>query len=277
MIFDARILARGWLSVALAAGKDPNLPALCRTVHIEQYPQGVRLAATDGYMLLHTWVPGLECEMEPAPTVDEVPTATATARDVHGRAKALLSHLNQLAAQAEKQSGEPVEVRLRLGVPDLANQGQLEGMEAQYVLVEHPEHERLLLPVLDGGYPPWRTAYLGTATVPTEVASFTPEIMGRLAKLAQLHPTCRIGWHYGGSDRPARVEVLDSEPYVDGAVMPVAWDFRRDGPAEDPAPGPEPDEPMDPGTDDHVGEQLAVEPETGDLVTSVTAGGAPWQ
>jgi hypothetical protein len=37
MMFDAATLARGWLSVALASGKDADRPHLDRTVHVEEH------------------------------------------------------------------------------------------------------------------------------------------------------------------------------------------------------------------------------------------------
>lgn len=54
--FDARTLALGWLATSLASSNDDDRPALYRTVHVECFSTGMRLLATDSYMLLRSWI-----------------------------------------------------------------------------------------------------------------------------------------------------------------------------------------------------------------------------
>mgnify|MGYP002132855720 CR=1 FL=1 len=65
MKFDVPNLARGWLSVAQASANDKDLPTLHRTIALEVFPNGLRLVATDRYILLSAWVPDLGDTDEP--------------------------------------------------------------------------------------------------------------------------------------------------------------------------------------------------------------------
>lgn len=232
MIFDARDLARGWLSVALASADDDERPALHRTVSIESYPTGVRLTATDSYILLSSWVHAIDHAGEPEPGPDESPAITGVAIDLHGRGKGFLSHVWKLARD---EDAPLVEVRLSLGVTELddPNRPTLDGIEAEYVVLEHPDNERIKLRAYEGEYPQWRKVVASFTEKRTSAVALNPEMIGRLAKLGKLHPGCPLLWHFGGENRAARLEI-QSEPYVSGLVMPVRWDFVSDRP--DPLP-----------------------------------------
>lgn len=228
MMFDAATLARGWLSVALAGGKDGDRPVLDRTVHIEQHAGGLRLVATDTQVLLHAFVPDLDHELDPAPGLDEVPIATATARDPYARGRGFLAHVLKLASGDD---AEPIELRVRLNV--LAGetaQPAFVGMEAHQVVLEYPDVERQTLDVVEGPYPSWRRL-LDVRPVPTDRVALSPDIVGRLAKIGKVQPLARIGWTFAGEQRAARVEFIDSDPFVDGIVMPCRWDFDANAPA----------------------------------------------
>lgn len=231
MIFDAATLARGWLSVALASGADDAVPALFRTLCLEEFSTGLRLVATDSYILLRAWVPGAHAEeFVPEPTDDEAPVSTTVVIDPHGRAKALLAHLLKLTSAKDAL---PEEVQLNAAasfdddpVPSLA------GLEARWVTMEHPDHERLRLQTYEGAYPNWRKVLAGFESKKTSAIALNPELLGRLVKLEKFHAGAPLRWRFGGENRMALVEV-PSEPFVSGAAMPVRWDFDRNAPAED--------------------------------------------
>jgi hypothetical protein len=246
VIFDARYIARSWLAVALASSKD-GLPAYDRTVHIEEHLGGVRLVATDTHVLLHSWVPDVNHKLEDEPELDEVPAVTATAMDPHGRAKGFLAHALKLAAQAEKDSDDPIDVRLRLRVAGVREEDDrrapgLPGMEALSVVVEMPDIERVVLDSYEGQWPAWRTVLGGFTAVETDVVALNPDVVGRLAKIGKIHDGALLGWRFGGPEKAARLEVLQAEPHVDGIVMPCRWDFDRNAPRVDPAPPEEDDQ-----------------------------------
>lgn len=239
-MFNGYDLATAWLSVSVASGKDEARPVLDRTVSIECYPEGVRLVATDSVVLLRSWVPDREHELdEPEPGPDEKPYATAVAIDEHGRAKGFLSHVLKLAAVELKADREPPDVRVRLGVLDdddfdrFGADLTFPGMEALYVVLDLPDQERLKMTTFEGDYPAWQRVVTAFRSEKTERVALNPEVVGRLAKLGKWHGNKPLGWTFGGDVRAAYVEVLESCPRVEGVVMPCRWDFDRDTPRED--------------------------------------------
>jgi hypothetical protein len=232
--FAARTLARGWLSVAIASARDEERPALDRTVSIEAYPEGLRIAATDSYVLLHAWVPNVDHDLDPEPDFDEAPYARAVAFDPHGRGKGFLAHALKLAAEAEKTDHAPPEIRVELGVTDEDDDSTvLPGLAALYVVLELPDAERLKLPTYEGTYPNWRSLASSFEARTTKAIALGPTIVGRLAKLGKVQPGSLLGFEWAGEERAARVELINSDPHVDGLVMPCRWDFDRNAPRED--------------------------------------------
>jgi hypothetical protein len=120
LTFDAALLARAWLSVALASGNDDKLPVLYRTVAVEEFDHGARLVATDGYVLLRCWVPATESDLAEEPGLDVAPDRTVVAFDPHGRAKGLLAFLlKQSKADKDAETVGRVLSEVAERVPDL--------------------------------------------------------------------------------------------------------------------------------------------------------------
>lgn len=236
MIFDALYIARGWLAVRLAAAdKGAEMPGFARSMHIEQHAAGVRLVATDSYVLLCSWVPDLEHSIEDEPGLDETPIAVATALDPHHRAKGFLAHALKLATADDAPQ---IDVRVRLNVGGLVDDRRpsLPGLEVRSVVLEMPDVERVVLDCWDGPWAAWRSVLGNLRPVDTRVIALNPDIVGRLAKVGPIHPGSLLGWTFGGPTRPARLDVINSEPPVEGLVMPCRWDFDRDAPRDEPAP-----------------------------------------
>lgn len=232
MIFDARDLARGWLAVALASSGDKERPALSKTVHIESHLGGVRLVATDSYMLLTAWVTDHEhADLDP-PAWDEAPISTATAMDPYGRGKGFLKHALKLA---EEDGAEPIHITLRLNVLGGAAPGQLAGLEAHSVVMEMPDVERLTLQSYDGPWPTWRTILGGFRGADTGRVAVSPEIFGRLCRVHQWHGGAVLALRLGGEIGAAHVDVQHSRPHIEGIVMPCRWDFDRMEPRPEPS------------------------------------------
>lgn len=236
MIVDGVIFARAFLGVALASGTDQLRPQLCRTVHVEEHHEGLRLIATDATVLLRTWVPSLSAadsdpDSEPGP--DEAPIATATLIDPHGRAKGLAGHVLKVGTDDD---ADPIDLRVRLGVTDTDHdQATLDGLEAEFVVLELPDEERLRLPVYDGRFPEWRKLTGGFRAQSTDAVALNPQLVGRLAKLGRLFPGQPLVWRFGGRDAAAHVAIEHPDgPRVEGLAMPVRWDLDADAPAEQP-------------------------------------------
>lgn len=237
MIFDPIALAKGWLSVAIASGDDKLRPALHRSICIELHAHGIRLVATDSYVLLRAWVPNGEHAAAPEPDLDEPPITTAVAIDEHRRAKGLLEHLLKLGEE------EAEEVRLTLGnlAASTKRQANLAGMDVRWVAIEHPGHERVELVTYEGSFPNWRWLLAGFAPELTPAVALSNYTVAKLAKLTKLWTANSLRVHFGGTNRMARIEVADSYPTIEGAAMPVRWDFDRNAPRVDAAAEPEGD------------------------------------
>ncbi len=237
LTFPAGRLSRGWRAVAVAAGTDSATPQFDRAILIEQFPAGVRLVATDATVLLHSWVPAVADDLAPEPSMDEAPLATAIALDPHGRAKGMLAHLQQM----EGKEDIAIDVRMDLGIIIQADDDRpsFEGMEARWCVLEATGRERVQLRLHEGVWPEWRKIVSDHSAVAVSRVALSPEMIGRLAKLGKVQPDTRLGWIFGGEDKAAAVELIDSDPFVSGVVMPCRWDLATNTPAEDPIPEPE--------------------------------------
>lgn len=241
MKLDPYDFAAGWLSVRAAASTDKDRPQLCKTVYVEQFSTGVRLVATDSYMLLTTWVPAEGHQMDAEPDLDEAPMVSAVVIDNDGRGKSILAHLLVLGKRSlhEDYNGPEPMVSLDLGQTfvDDETEPTLVGMQARYAVIEIPDHERVKLSLYDGEYPNWRPIVAGFTPDSTGTIALNPDILKRLVKVAGYHGgTATIGWMFGGSEKMAQVRINESGPHIHGAVMPCRWDMNTNQPAEEDEP-----------------------------------------
>lgn len=224
-LFAADDLARGWLSVSLAAATDDERPALFRTVYLELYPEGLRLTSTDGYLLLSTFVPNVATGFaDETPELDEAPVHAAVAIDDHGRARNLLGHLLGLATAAAKNDQEIPEIRVSLGVveADRTDRPTFDGFEVPWIVLEHPDHERLKLRTYEGSFPTYRSILTAHTPKRTGAVAFAPEMLTRLGKLGKYHPGDSPVFELCGARKPARITIGGgSSPLVAGAVATV--------------------------------------------------------
>lgn len=231
MIFYPATLAKGWRSVAIAASTDKARPILTG-VYVEQYRTGLRLVATDSYMMLVTWVPSYDAErsFDPEPPMTEAPDATAIVLDPDGRGRGLLAHAQQLAAR-----DEITEMRVDLGVIMVEDEDapRLAGMEPRWCVIEIPERERVKLEIAEGStYPNWRSLIIGgPSPVPSQHIALAPNMVERLAKLGKIQAETRLGFTFTGDDKPVLMDLVDSFPFVSGLVMPCLWDVDSNKPA----------------------------------------------
>lgn len=221
--YDGNTLARAWLSVAQASGHKDDIPELAKTVHLEQYPDGLRLVATDRYMLLTSWVPADDDPGAEAPGLDVIPDRTVIACDDHGRAKSLMGYVLSLTKD-EDALPLPLEViyDVRLDIDD-AESPHLEGMDPTYVVLDVPDTERVYLPVIEASFPNWRKLVDGFEPIATDAVAINPELLGRLGKVQKWTGTAPLVWRWGGPERAAAIEYGGAQPEVSGLVMPMRW------------------------------------------------------
>lgn len=221
--YDGNTLARAWLSVAQASGHKDDVPQLARTVHLEHFPEGVRLVATDRYILLTAWVPDFDDPDAEAPGLDVIPDRTVVAADAHGRAKNLMGYVLSLTG-GEDAMPLPVEIThdVRLDGTD-ADAPHFEGMDPTYVVLDVPDQETVYLPVVEAPFPEWRKFVDGFEPLPTTAIALNPELLGRLGKIQKWTGTAPLVWRWGGPERAAAIEYGGTTPPVSGLVMPMRW------------------------------------------------------
>jgi hypothetical protein len=233
--FDARQLAIGWLSVALASGADPKTPELNRTIAIEHFDEGVRLIATDRYLLLYAFVPDVDHKPDDEPVLEIGPGRIAIARDLDRRGQSMLAYMFALANAMDNDDDYLDDLPQVVLSLDVVEEDETEpvfaGLEAKYVVIDYPGHERVRLDTYDGSYPSWRTVTHGFKPVTTKAIALNTDFLARLGKLGKLHGGPLL-WQFGGADKLALLEVADSNPRTRGVVMPVRWNFDNAAAAE---------------------------------------------
>lgn len=227
MKFDGPHLAHAWLAVATAASSDKKAhPAFYKTLAIEEHTHGVRLNATDGFLLLTAWVPDLDHHYDRPPGHDELPDRTIVVRDPDGRGRSILGYVLSLANRDDPELYTPgqipvcidFDVRLPAGSGP-ASQETLDGLEPTYVTLTVPDIEKVYLEVTSGPHPDWRHIIAGHQPQQTGTISLNPELVERLAKIRR-HAHGALAWTFGGNEAAALVEYTESDPHVHGVVMP---------------------------------------------------------
>lgn len=232
MIFDPITLARTWLPVSIASSTDSSRPQLCRTVHLEEFESGVRLAATDSYILLHGFALNQATQADnpltPAPMLDAEPERTATIIDPHGRGAGLLAYAYKLAT-AKDADPDDYPVSIDLDVTDPGSVGSFDGMDARRARIA-VHGESLILPIYEGSFPEWTKVTADRPAISSPRIALHPARLKQLVKASSYTPNLGIGWSFTGPNSAATVELIDSDPYVAGVVMPVRWDLDTNAP-----------------------------------------------
>lgn len=237
MRFDAPTLAHAWLAVAQAASTDKNIPILRKTVAIEEHTRGVRLIATDRFVLLTAWVPEIEYHYDLGPDFDEAPIRTIVAADVDGRGRGLLGYVCALVNRDYTEDDyTPGELEVEIGFDARMPAGTggpetLEGLEPTYTVLQVRDVEKVYLPVVDGTFPDWRTIASSFVPATTSTVALNPEVVERLAKVRK-HAAGPLLWEFGGADKAALVQYANSDPHVHGVVMPIRDPEKDEAPRE---------------------------------------------
>lgn len=240
MRFDAPTFARAWLQVANASAGN-KLGILNKTMALEEYLYGIRLVAADGYVLLTAFVPNLDTYGGREPTFDTAPERTVVITDEDQRVAGLFRYVAKLERRDELdrmpdgtlELRVDFDVRIPVGAHD--PQATLDGMEPTFAVLTLPDVEKVYAGVIEAPYPDWRPLILDHTPRKTTTVALAPERLGRLGKLWP----GPIQWTFGGVKAPARLLVSESDPLVEGVVMPSRW-LDLDEPQDD---TPEPDEP----------------------------------
>lgn len=224
MRFDGADLAHTWLAVAHASATHKQAdPLLFKTVAIEEYADGVRITATDRFVLLTAWVGDVDAGGA-APDLDQEPIRVVVARDGDGRARSLMGYICALHARLDRESQEldgiEVTVTFDERKPTDGRNPTLDGLEPTYVVLSVPDVESVWLEVVTGNYPAWRRLVHDHRAKKTSSIQLRPDLVERLAKVGK-HADGPLVWQFGGEEATALVSYRESFPFVHGVVMPV--------------------------------------------------------
>jgi hypothetical protein len=174
MKFDvpSRALAKAWQAAQIAAADEEGRSILHRSALVEVFwDHGLRLISTDSYILVRAWV-----SLDPEggylePPVDEEPDEVFVVSDPDHRGLGLLKYIQKLYRKELDETAVPmVTISKRRAVPD--DQGVFEGLEAEALHIDWPEHEEVILPILEGEFPVWRHLVNDKMTEATDTISF---------------------------------------------------------------------------------------------------------
>ncbi len=221
---DAPTFARAWLAVRQATAAKDDLSVLTKTVAIEEFLHGVRLVSTDRYMLLTAWVPSLTTDTDEEPALDEAPDRTVVAYDPDGRGKGLLGYVLSLAKRQETDELPLGAIELHLDFDVKIPAGEdvpdtFEGLEPVYATMSVPDVEKVYLPVVQAEYPAWRSVRQGFEGVSTSALSLSPDLLTRVAGAARW-ANGPLFVTFGGEEKVMAVEYPESDPHVEGFLMP---------------------------------------------------------
>jgi hypothetical protein len=226
MRFNAWMLSRAWLSVALAQSDDDSRPALYRSTLIEVFDHGIRLVSTDSFLLLRAWVPSVDSDDvgdENEPGLDVLPDDVAICADRDQRVLALMRYAQTLT----KHDGDdtPVVVEMAFGeTGDDRPQGTLEGMAQSTVVFRLSDEydERIETPIFEGVFPNWRPLWGGHKVLPTTFVGFGAHSIAKLGKLSALWNKAAIDFELGGTVGVSRIRIVAPDVFVSGLVMPTS-------------------------------------------------------
>lgn len=219
--FDAWTFARSWLAVATAASEDDERPILHRTVAIEIWPNGVRLTATDSYLLWSSWVPRVGFHAHPEPALEELPDEVIVAHDGDFRGRDLLKFAFKVVTGKD---ASPQNLKVTLGPAPLED-GQFPGTESEAVSFSFPADvavgERVVLGTIEGRYPEWR-GLLNHGSKNVKEVALGADLLGRVGSIKRWWPS-PLKFTFTG-----HLSVVHLAPLADpaggsliGGVMPV--------------------------------------------------------
>lgn len=220
--FNAWSLAKAWNSVALAQSTDRDRPTLYRTTLIEQYPEGIRLIATDSFVLLKAWVPDVDNRGAVEPAQDVEPEESMVCMDRDRRIQGLMSYAMKQTADDGQETRHTMSMVLGTVRPE--SQIQLSGMAQASVSFHFGSEydERIESPIFDGAFPPWKGLWYAHEPAETAMVTFGANGFLRIGKLSALWDKASIRFVLGGIFGVCKFYVDAPDVNVEGLAMPIA-------------------------------------------------------
>lgn len=202
--------ADAWRTVWTCVGDDDGQPQLYRTVYIELHGEGVRLVATDTYMLVAAWL-GFE---DYSPPIKTEPDKRWIVVDHDARVKAMCSWLAKSAKDdAEMEitltDGQLVDDRRPTLAPFLERNGVTIDAGTEQVGLYQSEASPI----------DWRGLLKLGGGEATERLALGADMLGRFAAMKLADP---VRFSLSGDTKPARWASKSPASHpVDGLLMPI--------------------------------------------------------
>lgn len=230
--YPARDLARAWLTVAQASGTDKAVVRTNRTVSVDTFWEGVRLTATDLYMVITAWVPNVDHELARAPDPDEPPDRSEVVADVDKRAVALMKYVVKLTAEEDEDDwlGTPAELTVQWDVDDPDDEPVLDdSLATKWTALSIPDRERVHLPTLGiKAADAHKVALAPPAATGATHVGMNLDLLYKLAPCRRWYPGCAVRWAFAGPTAAVAFTLHGSRPPVHGALMPMRLDLPTD-------------------------------------------------
>lgn len=217
---NAADAATAWLNAFLATGNDEERPLLHHTLSVEFFRDGVQLIATNGHMLLRTWVPAVrtadDSVVAPWPGIDEAPERAVVVMDVDAFALGFMRTL--LAATKEEEHRHEVLSVAVAPTPLSDDVPMLLGdVFASDRLTLLACGQRLDCRLMEDTYPNWRKLDFGVPVERVEGMTISPKYLGIIGKLKGVS---RVDLDFRGTARSIDV-IGRGETEVRGLLMPM--------------------------------------------------------
>jgi hypothetical protein len=211
---DAHAASIAWQNAALSMGDAKEKPILFKNISLEFYEgRGIQFIATDGTILLRTWVPAHDSRKLDWPV--RRPDRSVVVMDRDGFA---LGFMKTLQRAAKEDTYEPLVVAIE--AKDEDGQQPLSKEFAPYVLRLTACGQQLTLPLMQEEYPDWRQLNLGIA--PDERIEGLTIAPRMFATLGKIKTASKIDVQFLGEQKQIAVRAFDGAmPVVEGILMPM--------------------------------------------------------
>ena len=223
----AHTFSKAWQIASIASSDDKLFTALYRTINVEVFAnQGLRLVATDSFMLARVFVP-FDMWDPNEPDADELPDETFIVGDRDGRGLGLLRYVEkQIRIMRRREDDPDIEGALSVSVVRVeSNEQTFDGMESRGLRLEWPGREVVVCPLVDDvTFPEWRKIGVQGEPLPTDELTFSPSILRRLGKMGNVYPGKVVKWTFNGAVGVVRFTLGEAQ----GMLMPVRPDVNAE-------------------------------------------------
>lgn len=221
--------ATAWLNAFLAHSEEESRPALCRTLSVEFFREGVQFIGCDGTILLRAWVPAENAMNEDWPEIEEVPDMSVVVMDPDKFALAFMRTLGS-AAGGEGNTHMPVTLAVEPSI--LLPEGVTVSVETDSplgtalgaafeskMLTLSAFGQRLHCRLYEAEYPKWRQLQYGLS--PAEQVDGMKLALRMFATVGKLKSVSSVDCAFLGATRQINITAKGDGGEVRGLMMPM--------------------------------------------------------